>query len=207
MFFPIGSDLQMLAEQAAATAEVATDEVQRLRRQVAALDNAIAAEPGREPVFEPYDCRGQRAWLPTGIKDARPGSAPPPLAATNVSLGGAASPASPTMSKLSRKLMEGSAAGTFLERLNADIDQRRDKIRAATGGGSAAAAEVAARDLEFCIELAAPRSTQLADALRHGSLVEVSEALEDVAEHYGVELGLSPEQVGWRLEGRRGRQR
>ena len=67
---------------------------------------------------------------------------------------------------------------------------------AGRSAATAAAADVAARDLDFCIELAAPRSTELADALRHGTLVEMGEAIDDVSEHYGQELGLSDEQVG-----------
>eukprot|EP00887_Chlorella_sp_A99_P003993 scaffold11.g3993.t1 len=175
---------RMLAEQAVQTADAAADQVRRLRSKIAQLDEAIA---GRGiGAIEPFDQRGRLAWLPTGTKNRARGSS---------AGGGGGSPGAGAMSPISLKIMSTQQA-TFLERLDADISQRRDKIAAARNSGTTAGeAERRQRDLEYLADLVQDKSAELHAMLGSGSEAEVDEALADIAEMYAAELGLSDDQV------------
>ncbi len=141
----------------------ASDEVRKLQASICELDRSLGwQDAAAEQRFNPLDVHGAVAWQPAGTQRAaprprgRPGSASPLLGGGSP---GSAGGGGGTMSPLSRRIMESSGAGgSFLQRLERDIEQRQAAraVRQARAGryvgGAAeqlAEREQEQRDLQF----------------------------------------------------------
>lgn len=106
----------------------ASDEVRRLQASICELDRSLGRQDAAEGQrYDPLDVHGAVAWQPAGTRRAkarRPTSARPSARCGSPNGGGAMSP-------LSRRIMggegSGGSPGTFLDRLNRDIEARQAK--------------------------------------------------------------------------------
>lgn len=142
----------------------ASDEVRKLKASICELDRSLGWQgAAAEQRFDPLDVHGAVAWQPAGTQRAAPRPRGRPGSASPLLLGGG-SPGSGggsggTMSPLSRRIMESSGAGgSFLQRLERDIEQRHAASAARQAragryvGGAAeqlAEREQEQRDLQF----------------------------------------------------------
>ncbi|PRW60747.1 flagellar associated [Chlorella sorokiniana] len=194
------------AEQAQRVAGQAADEVRKLQASICELDRSLGWQgAAAEQRFDPLDVHGAVAWQPAGTQRAAPRPRGRPGSASALLLGGGSPGGSAggggTMSPLSRRIMESSGAGgSFLQRLERDIEQRqaaRTVRQARAGryvGGSAeqlAEREQERRALSFVRELVETRNDELAQALASGDPERVAQACGEIAEAYQQELGLS----------------
>ena len=107
----------------------ASQEVRKLQASICELDRSLGWQgAAAEQRFDPLDVHGAVAWQPAGTRRAAPRPRGRPGSASPLLLGGG-SPGSGSggaMSPLSRRIMESSGAGgSFLERLERDIEQRQ----------------------------------------------------------------------------------
>lgn len=103
--------------------------MRKLQASICELDRSLGWQgAAAEQRFDPLDVHGAVAWQPSGTQRAAPRPRGRPGSASPLLLGGGSpgSGSGGSMSLLSRRIMESSGAGgSFLERLERDIEQRQ----------------------------------------------------------------------------------